>query len=248
METPPSDDPLAAALAFYGTWIVQLQTETEGIYETILGARGEEEFAGFSTENNYSVLRFAVEENFAESSNTKSRVELRERGDNARALHWSQAGYHRLVASIRIPSDSLYDRKRDIIIMQAHTGDQLGPDPFDGRSSDSFGTGIYWRAEDEKFECRVRGNSGESHSNLLTGVSESERDSFNTFSIEVRDGESRCGYHNGNEWVYTSYSDLIGGMTYFKCGNYTQERTDASGDGGATVVMIQDLSLEHPTP
>lgn len=75
---------------------------------------------------------------------------------------------------------------------------------------------------------------------------------FHQFPIDVEDGESRCGYFNGNTWSYSPWVELIGGMTFFKTGNYTQEPIptnqepeDPPGDGHRTTVMLRDVTVQH---
>lgn len=79
-----------------------------------------------------------------------------------------------------------------------------------------------------------------------------DSEAFYRMSIEVRDGDIRCGYYDGQRWNYTEWAELIGGMTFFKTGNYTQEPIQANrepprslGRQGQTTVMVRDIVVEH---
>jgi len=239
--------PVLTAEEFYNQWKVQYQAQTGGSYTNVREEGDESGQSWFVHDEDYSVFTLLMNEGNVPLSDTKSRVELRELDGEGDEIAWSQAGTHTLVSSVRILNYTLHDRERDVIVLQAHTTEMSGADPFDGGSSDSFGTGIYFRPGSNKFECKVRDSGGEdAASDLVTNISDSDLAMFHTLRIQVRDGESRCGYFDGSVWYNTPYSDLIGGRAYFKTGNYTQEANSTSASGDATEVQISGVSVEHP--
>lgn len=236
-----ASEPISAG-QFFKQWKVQFSSGNTGAgaYEHIEEQNLEEWAANFTPNEGYTELLLTIRNQDEDpQSMRKPRVELRELNGYGEPASWSQSGNHHLFAEVRVLRESLNGKNRNIIVLQSHT-DGSGP----GRTN-KMASGIYFRPDKNKFECKTNNGSNTSYYDLKRNVHPGKQ--WYQFALQVQDGRSRCGVYSTTEWDWTPFEDIYDGNMYFKTGNYTQpgDEMGPAPDSVGTQVQIRNFVVGH---